>query len=152
MSQLPAFRLQLLTTTALLILVITTFPGCKKSSNSSNSTNSNSKGGSGALLTQEVLVAANSSGVTVDSIVSNYHYNSNNQVTGFQQVSTLTDSGATVTTNVSYTITWSGNLPSGLTGTFTETAQYGALNESATVAINTTFQSTGGQIVSYVQH
>jgi hypothetical protein len=153
MNQLPAFRFRHLTATTLLILLIAASTGCKKSSSSSSSNNdSTGKGGNGALLTQEVLVAANASGVTIDSIVTNFQYNSNNLVTGYQQNSTLSDSGATVTTKLSYTITYSGNLPSGLTGTFSETAQDGAYNESATIAINTTFQSGGGQIVSYVQH
>lgn len=153
MNQLPSFRLYHLTAAALLILLITATTGCTKSSNSSNNNNdSTNKGSSGALLTKEILVAANSSGVTVDSIVTSFQYNSNNLVTGYQENSTLTDSGATVTTNLSYTVTYSGNLPSSLTGTFTETAQDGSLNESAAIAINTTFQSSGGQIVSYVQH
>src|SRR5580658_4187589 len=155
MNQSLSFRLHHPIAAALLILLITTFTGCTKSSNSSSSNNNNdstSKSGNGSLLKQEVLVAANASGVTVDSIVTSFQYNSNNLVTGYQENSILTDSGATVTTNLSYTVTYSGNLPSSLTGTFTETAQDGALNESATVAINTTFQSSGGRIVSYVQH
>jgi hypothetical protein len=154
MNQLPTFRFHHLTAIAFLIFLITASTSCQKSS-STNSSNSDSTGAgtgsNGTLLKQEVLVAANASGVTVDSIVTSFEYNSNNLVTGYQQNSILTDSGATVTTNLSYAITYSGNLPSGLTGTFTETAQYGALNESATIAINTTFQSSGGQIVSYVQ-
>lgn len=152
MNKLPALHLRHLTATSLLILLIAASTSCKKSSSSPSSSDSTGKSGGGALLQQEILVAANSSGVTIDSMVTNYQYNSNSQVTGFQQNSTLTESGASVTTNVSYTITLSGNLPSGLTGTYTETAQDGALNESATIAINTTFQSSGGQIVSYIQH
>jgi hypothetical protein len=155
MNQLPSFRLHHLTTATLLILLITASVSCQKSSSSNSSNNNNNdstgKSGNGSLLKQEVLVAANASGVTVDSIVTSFQYNSNNLVTGYQENSILTDSGATVTTNLSYTITYSGNLPSGLTGTFTETAQDGALNESATIQINTTFQSGSGQIVSYVQ-
>jgi hypothetical protein len=155
MNQLPAFRLHHLTATALLILLISASTSCSKSS-SSSSTNSdssnNGKGTSGALLTKEVLVVTNSSSpTTVDSIVTSYQYNSDNQVTGMQQNSTYLDSLGSLTTNLSYTVTWAGNLPSGLSGTFTETAQDGAFNESATIAINTTFQSSGGQIVSYVQ-
>jgi hypothetical protein len=68
-----------------------------------------------------------------------------------QQNSTYADSIDSLTTNLSYTVTWSGNLPSSLSGTFVETAQDGAFNESATIQINTTFQSSGGQIVSYIQ-
>ena len=155
MNQLPAFRLRHLAVIALLILLITGSTGCQKSSssssNSSNNNDSTSKSGNGSLLKQEVLMAANASGVTIDSIVTSIQYNSNNLVTGYQENSILTDSGATVTTNLSYTVTYSGNLPSSLTGTFAETAQDGSLNESATIAINTTFQSSGGQIVSYVQ-
>jgi hypothetical protein len=157
MNQLPAFRLHHHTAAILLILLITASTGCQKSSNSSSSSNTsdtsnNGKSGNGSLLKQEILVAANSSGVTVDSIVTSFQYNSNNLVTGYQENSTLTDSGATVITNLSYTVTYSGNLPSSLTGTFSETAQDGSLNESAAIAINTTFQSSGGKIVSYVQH
>lgn len=152
MNQLPAFRIRHLTATTLLILLIAASTSCKKSSSSSSSNDSSGKSGNGALLTQEVLVAANASGATIDSMATNYQYNSNNQVTGFQQNSTYSESGATETTDVTYTLTWSGNLPSSLTGTFTETAQDGSVNESAAIAINTTFQSSGGQIVSYVQH
>jgi hypothetical protein len=151
MNQLPAFRLYHLTASALLILLITASTSCQKSSSSSNN-NNNGKGGSGALLTQEILVVTNSSApTTVDSIVTSYQYNSNNQVTGMQQNSTYADSAGSLTTNLSYTVTWSGNLPSRLSGTFVETAQDGAFSESATIAINTTFQSSGGQIVSYIQ-
>ncbi len=155
MNQLQAFRLHHLTAMALLMLLITASTSCTKSSNSSsNSSDSsnNGKGGSGALLTQEVLVVTNSSApTTVDSIVTSYQYNSNNQVSGMQQNSTFEDSAGSLTTNLSYMVTWSGNLPSSLSGTYIETAQDGAFNESATIAINTTFQSIGGQIVSYVQ-
>jgi len=157
MNQSPAFRFRLhhLTDIALLILLITCSISCQKSSNSSSSntsdTSNNGKGGNGALLKQEVVVVTNSSGATVDSIVASYQYNSNNLVTGMQQNSTYADSIDSLTTNLSYTVTWSGNLPSSLSGTFVETAQDGAFNESATIQINTTFQSSGGQIVSYIQ-
>jgi hypothetical protein len=152
MNQLPAFRFHHLTATALLILLITASTSCQKSGSSSNSSNNNNGKGSGALLTGEVLVVTNSaSATTVDSIVTSYQYNSNNQVTGMQQNSTYADSAGSLTTNLSYTVTWSGNLPSRLSGTFVETAQDGAFSESATIAINTTFQSSGGQIVSYIQ-
>jgi hypothetical protein len=151
MNQLPAFRLHHLTTALLLLLFISASTSCKKSGSSSNNNNdSTGKSGNGALLTQEVLVAANASRTTVDSVATSYQY-SNNLVTGIQQNTTITDSGATVTTDLGYTITYSGNLPSSLTGTFTETAQDGNQSESGTVQINTTFQSSGGQIVSYVQ-
>ncbi|HXB33629.1 MAG TPA: hypothetical protein VNV35_09415 [Puia sp.] len=156
MNQLPAFRLHHFTAATLLILLITASTSCTKSSNSSSSSNTsdtsnNGKGGNGALLTQEVVVVTNSSGATVDSIVTSYQYNSNNLVTGMQQNSTYADSVGSLTTNLSYTVTWSGNLPSSLSGTFVETAQDGVLNESATIQINTTFQSSGGHIVSYIQ-
>jgi hypothetical protein len=152
MNQLPAVRLHHVTATTLLILLITASTSCQKSSSSSNNSNNNNGKGSGALLTQEVLVVTNSSSAsTIDSIVTSYQYNSNNQVTGMQQNSTFEDSAGSLATNLSYTVNWSGNLPSSLSGTFTETAQDGAFSESATIAINTTFQSSGGQIVSYVQ-
>jgi len=152
MNQLPAFRLRHLTATTLLILLIAASTNCKKSSStSSNNNDSTGKGGNGALLTQEVVVVANSSGATVDSIVTSYQYNSNNLVTGMQQNSTYADSVGSLTTNLSYTVTWSGNLPSSLSGTFVETAKDGVLDESATIQINTTFQSSGGQIASYIQ-
>jgi hypothetical protein len=156
MNQLPIFRFHHLAAITLLIFLITASTSCQKSSSSNNSNSDSTgtgtgKGSNGTLLKQEVLVAANASGVTVDSIVTSFEYNSNNLVTGYQQNSILTDSGATVTTNLSYTISYSGNLPSSLTGSFMETAKDGALSESATIQINTTFQSSGGQVVSYVQ-
>jgi hypothetical protein len=152
MNQLPAFRLHHLTAATLLILLIAASTSCKKSTSSSSSNDSTGKSGNGALLTQEVLVVTNSSAATtVDSIVNSYQYNSNNLMTGMQQNSTFADSVGSLTTNLSYTVTWASNLPSSLSGTFVETAQDGVVSESATIQINTTFQSGGGQIVSYIQ-
>lgn len=152
MNQLPAFRFHHLTATVLLILLITASISCKKSSSSTSSTDSTGKSGSGALLSKYVLVAANVSGATVDSVVYNYQYDGNNNLTGLQQSTTITLSGAVSGTTISYTMTYSGNVITGLTGTANENVTISSNSYSATTQVNTTFQSSGGHVTSYVQH
>src|ERR1700722_10915131 len=148
MHQLTAFRLHHLPAATLLVLLTIPSIQCTKSGSSNSST---SKGTSGALLSKEVLVAADASGSTVDSMVTNYQYDGNNNVNGLQQSSLVTVSGAMITTSVSYSMTYSGNLISGLTGTINETVSSGIVNVSASTQVSTSFQSSGGHVVSYVQ-
>jgi hypothetical protein len=151
MNQLPTFRLSHLIPAALLPLLITSSISCTKSSSSSNNNDSTGKSGNGALLAKEVLVAANSSGTTVDSMVTTYQYNGNNELSTLQQTSIYSESGDVVTTSLNYNITYSGNLVSSLTGSYTESAQTPTQTVSSTTQISTTFRSGGGQIVSYIQ-
>lgn len=135
--------------TALALILIASSIGCKKSG-SSGPSGPGSPGGGGALLTKEVLVAANSSG-TIDSIVTTYQYNGNNELSTLQQTSTSSISGDVITTSLSYNITYSGNLVSSLTGSYTESAQTPSQTVSSTTQISTTFQSSSGHVVSYIQ-
>jgi hypothetical protein len=105
----------------------------------------------GALLTQEILVATNSANVTIDSTVTTYSYDGNKNLTGLQQNSLVTDSGASFTTNLSYSMTYSGNPISGLTGSVAESVVFASITYSSTTQINTTFQSGGGKIIAFVQ-
>jgi len=151
MNQSPTFRLHPLTTFALLVLLTIPFISCTKSGSSSNKNDSTGTGGNGALLTKEVLVAANSSGTTIDSIVTTYQYNVKNEPSILQQTSTSSISGDVITTSLSYNMTYSGNLVTSLTGSYTESVQTPSETVSSTTQISTTFQSSGGQVVSYIQ-
>jgi hypothetical protein len=141
-----------ITITGIIALLLTASVGCKKSgSSSSSSSDSTGTGSNGALLTEEILVATNSANVTIDSTVTTYSYDGNNNLTGLQQNSSVTDSGASFTTNLTYSMTYSGNLISGLTGSVAESVVFESKTYSATTQVNTTFQSGGGKIVAYVQ-
>lgn len=134
-----------------LALILTALSiGCKKTGSSGPSGPSPS-GNGGALLAKEVIVGSNSSGVTLDSLVTTYQYNGNNYLSSLQQTSTFSESGDVITTSLTYNITYSGNLISSLTGSYTETAQTPTQTVSSTTQISTTFQSSGGHIVSYIQ-
>jgi hypothetical protein len=147
MNQLPAFRLKHLAAAALLLLMVPSIH-CTKSGASSSSSG---KGANGALLSKEVLVAADAAGVTVDSMVTNYQYDGNNNVNGLQQSSVVTAASAQITTSINYSMAYSGNVISGLTGTINENVVDGIVNLSATTKVNTSFQSSGGHVTSYVQ-
>ena len=135
--------------TVLALILIASSIGCKKGGSSSSSGPTPVNGG--ALLTSEVLVASNSSGVTIDSIVTSYQYNGNNYLSTLQQTSTSSFSGDVIITSLTYNITYSGNLVSSLTGSYTESAQTPAQTVSSSTQISTTFQSAGGHVVSYIQ-
>src|SRR5580704_8395460 len=140
---------RLVAQTALALILLATSIGCKKTA-SSGPSGPGSPGG-GGLLAKEVLVAANSSGTTIDSIVTTYQYNGNNELSTLQQTSTASISGDVITTSLSYNITYSGNLVSSLTGSYTESAQTTSQTISSSTQVSTTFQSSGGHVVSYIQ-
>jgi hypothetical protein len=124
--------------------------GCKKSGGS-GSGGSMTPGGGGALLAQEVLVARNSSNAVIDSVVTVYQYDANKNLSGIEQTTISSYMGFTSNTVLTYSLTYSGTLISGLTGTFTQNVGTGVVSLSASTEINTVFQASGGQIVSYVQ-
>jgi hypothetical protein len=142
-----------ITITGIIALLLTASVGCKKSGSSSSSSSSDStgKGSTGALLTEEILVATNSANVTIDSTVTTYSYDGNNNLTGLQQNSVVSDSGASFTTNLTYSMTYSGNLISGLTGSVAETVIFDNKTYASTTQVSTTFQSANGKIIGYVQ-
>lgn len=123
--------------------------GTPSGSSSSGSTNNN--GGGAALLTKEVIVGWNHLNVEDDSIVFIYQYDANDNLIETQQSTTSVDSNITFTSNLTYNFTYSGNLISTVTGTFTQSAVGNGLNYDATTQINTTFTSSGGKVTGYVQ-
>jgi hypothetical protein len=116
-----------------------------------NSSTPSSTGGTGALLTKMVIVGKSASGVTVDSVVNQYQWNASNQLTGTVQTMTTQDSGFVYNSSLTYNFTYSGNLISSLVGTYVQSYSFGALTQSATTQIGTTFYASGNQIVSYLQ-
>jgi len=137
-------------TSALLALLILSAAGCTKSS-SSSSNNTGPGPNGGAALTEEVLVGKNSANATLDSIVTQYQYNSAKYVSQVTQTSTAQDSGESVITTLTYNLVYSGNLISSLTGTYTQAVTLGNTVYNTSSQMSATFQASGGQIVSFIQ-
>jgi hypothetical protein len=150
MNKITTFRLPHLLIFLLLLSLSIPSVNCSKSS-SSSTTDSTGTGSKGSLLSKEVLVAADGSGATVDSIVSNFQYDGKGNLTGLQQSNNVSVSGAVSTTGIGYTMTYSGNVITGLTGTVNESVTFMSTTYAATVQVTTSFQSSGGHVVSYVQ-
>jgi len=137
-----------------LIVAIVLTASCTKtgtSSSSSSSNNTNNNGGGAALLTKEVIVGWNHLNVEDDSIVFTLQYDANDNLLETQQSTTSVDSNITFTSNLTYNFTYSGNLISAISGTFTQNAVGNSINFNATTQINTAFTSSGGKITGYVQ-
>ena len=128
------------------ILVLTAF-GCSKA----QAQGPKGPGGGDSLLAKEIWVAKNSSGTTVDSVVTFCTYDGNRNLNGVEQT-TISAMGAYSTTTVlTYQLILSDNLPSSLTGSVTQTVKDGVLTQSASTQLNTTFTASGAHLTGYVQ-
>jgi hypothetical protein len=124
---------------------------CSKSNGSGSSGPSGPSGNSNPLLSKEVLIAKNSAGMEVDSVVTLYQYDASKHLIQTLQTSVGQFSGVVSTTGVTYNLVYTNNLPTSLTGTVTQSIVNGAQTYSATTQIATTFQATGNQVTSFVQ-
>lgn len=130
------------------ISVFFLFSSCSKTSSSPSSGPGTS---TNPLLSKEVLIAKNSAGVEVDSVVTQFQYDANHHLIQTQQTSIGQFSGVVSTTTVVYNLLYANNLVSSLTGTVTQSIVSGSQNYSATTQIATAFQASGNQITSFVQ-
>jgi len=135
----------------LLLTILCHLLSCSKSSNSGSSGPSGPTGTSNPLLSKEVLIAKNSGGMEVDSVVTLYQYDASKHLIQTQQTSIGQFSGVVSTTAVTYNLVYANNLPASLTGTVTQSLVNGAQTYSATTQIAATFQASGNQITSFVQ-
>jgi hypothetical protein len=128
---------------AILILIV---QGCQKTGMTSSSS-----GGGTALLSKEVIVGFNAQNTQLDSIVMDFQYNGSHNLSQLQQATVSSDSGAVFNQSLTYNFTYAASLISGVTGSYTESIQYGSQTLNAATQINTSFTASGGKIVSYVQ-
>jgi hypothetical protein len=132
----------------IIAVVFSSLLSCSKSSGPGSSGTGST---TNPLLSKEVLIAKNSAGMEVDSVVTLFQYDASKHLIQTQQTSIGQFSGTVSTTVVTYNLVYSNNLPSSLTGTVNQSIVGGSLNYSASTQIATSFQATGNQITSFVQ-
>jgi len=120
--------------------------GCTKTG-----TSGSSSAGNTPLLSQEIIVAKNGLNATVDSIVFDYQYDANRNLTGAQQTMSSNYTGDNFLSDLTYQFTYSSGVISGITGTFTQSAKIRTFQYSATTQISITFSVSAGKVLSYVQ-
>ena len=121
--------------------------GCTKTSSSSTGPPNSS----GSLLSTEVIVAKNHLNQTVDSIVYSYTYGANGNLSRMIETTNSMDSIYAASTSLTYNFTYSGNILSGITGSFTQSSSANNVMNSASTQIESTFTSSDGKLTGYVQ-
>src|SRR5580704_7628079 len=131
-------------------IIIFSTSNCSKSTSPSSSTG---PGGTGTnpLLSEEVIVGKNTAGATVDSVVIQYQYDANKNITQVQQSMNAEISGIIETSMLTYNFTYTGSLLSSMTGSVVQSLQNGAQTYNSTTQVYASFISSGGHITSYVQ-
>jgi hypothetical protein len=136
---------------ALAAIIIFSASNCSKSTSPSSSSTGPGGTNSNPLLSKEVIVSKNTSGEVVDSLVIQYQYDANKNLTQVQQSTNIQISGVIGMSMLTYNFTYSGSLLSSMTGTVNQSLQSGAQNYNSTTQVNASFISSGGHITSYVQ-
>jgi len=136
---------------ALAAIIIFSASNCSKSTSPSSSSTGPGGSGTNPLLSEEVIVGKNTAGATVDSVVIQYQYDANKNITQVQQSMNAEISGIIETSMLTYNFTYTGSLLSSMTGSVVQSLQNGAQTYNSTTQVNAVFVSSGGHITSYVQ-
>jgi hypothetical protein len=110
-----------------------------------------SGGGGATPLSKEVILGFDGSNNQLDSIVILSQYNGNKNLSQLQRTTLSRDSAAVFNSALTYNFTYAASLVSSISGSYTESVQYAGKMLNAATQINTSFTTSGGKIVSYVQ-
>src|ERR1700722_1769311 len=102
-------RIRTIVKCTLTAIIIFSASNCSKSTSPSTSTG---PGGTGTnpLLSKEVIVGKNTAGATVDSVVIQYQYDANKNITQVQQSMNAEISGIVESSMLTYNFSYSANL------------------------------------------